>query len=298
MLFILSITLITLLVIALLLFRFRKRNRIEKSIAENTDQQFQNTGKSSWIKRQFKIVNILLWGALGAFLINIGIILLLSSSILQFSVEENVSISQTPYIFGIDISHYQGLINWNEVRKSHHPIEYVFVRATMEEDGKDAYFHYNYRNAKEHQYIRGAYHYYRPYENSLKQFKNFKESVKLLPGDLPPILDIEEYSKYGNENLRKGVLSWLQLAEAHYGVKPIVYTASNFYNLVLRGHIDSYPLWIADYSHPHHRVKNLNWHFHQFTDKVRVKGINALVDGNDFRGSKIDLLKLTLQIEE
>src|SRR5699024_2159192 len=181
-------------------------------------------------------------------------------------VNENLNISETAYIFGIDISHYQGLIDWDEVRKSHHPIEFVFIRATMGHNGKDAYFNYNWDKAKEKEYLRGAYHCYRPHENSTKQFNNFKKHVSIAPGDLPPVLDVEHYSKFGAENLRKGVLNWLRLAEAHFGIKPIVYTGSHFYNEILRGHIEGYPLWIADYSRPHHRLNNIDWKFHQFTE--------------------------------
>ena len=43
---------------------------------------------------------------------------------------ENINISNTNYLFGIDISHHNGEINWDEVKKSKHPIKYVFIKAT------------------------------------------------------------------------------------------------------------------------------------------------------------------------
>jgi lysozyme len=205
-----------------------------------------------------------------------------------FIGNENTWLSTSGKSFGIDISHYQGTINWDEVNSSAHPIEYVFVRATMGSDGKDKQFKRNWKATKRSGYVRGAYHYYRPNENSVNQFQNFARTVELSAGDFPPVLDIEEMGKYGKENLIEGVLNWLRLAEEHYGVKPIVYTGSNFYRQFLKGHIKDYPLWIAAYSGPH-RLKGINWSFHQFSDKMRVKGINSFVDGNSFNGNISDL---------
>ncbi|NRR91215.1 glycoside hydrolase family 25 protein [Winogradskyella undariae] len=206
---------------------------------------------------------------------------------------ENLAISNSEYLFGIDISHYQSKINWSELRTSHHPIEYIFIRATMGQNGEDIQFDRNWENAKKHNYLRGAYHYYRPNENSTQQFENFKSVVKLEEGDFIPILDIEKDSKFGRDNLRKGVLNWLQLAEKEYGRKPMIYTGLTFYKHVLKGHVDDYPLWIAAYSGKH-RLKNVDWKFHQFTEQTKIKGIITTVDGNDFIGDITELNKMKI----
>ncbi|MBL7471405.1 glycoside hydrolase family 25 protein [Robertkochia sediminum] len=209
-------------------------------------------------------------------------------------IAENTSISSSEYIFGIDVSHYQGRINWKEVRTSRHPIEYVFIRSTMGADGRDMHFKENWKKAKEHNYIRGAYHYYRPNENSTRQFENYRSQVALGTGDFIPILDVEKESIYGRENLVKGVLNWLKLAEEAYGVKPMIYTGLTFYQDILKDHVDDYPLWIAAYSGKH-RLKNEAWTFHQFTEHVRVKGIGTTVDGNDFKGQLEDLKQMCME---
>jgi len=206
---------------------------------------------------------------------------------------ENSSISSSEYLFGIDISHYQGKIDWKEMRTSHHPIEYIFIRATMGTNGKDKYFDDNWKNAKNNEYLRGAYHYYRPNENSTQQFENFKSIVNLEEGDFIPILDIEKESRLGRKNLRKGILNWLKLAETEYGRKPMIYTGLNFYERILKGYVDEYPLWIAAYSGKH-RLKNVDWSFHQFTEKVIVKGIKTTVDGNDFKNDSTALSKMKI----
>lgn len=206
-----------------------------------------------------------------------------------FGDQENLFISHPTYIFGIDVSAYQEKINWNKVSQSHHPIKYVFTRATMGKDGIDDQFNHNWNSLGQLEYLRGAYHYYRPNENSTEQFQNFSKIVTLSTGDFPPVLDVEKESQFGKDNLVEGVQNWLQLAEKHYGIKPIVYTGLDFYLQNLKGKIDAYPLWIAAYSGKS-RVKKVNWTFHQFTENVRVKGIKGSVDGNDFNGS-IEALK-------
>jgi lysozyme len=204
---------------------------------------------------------------------------------------EDPSISSSEYTFGIDVSHYQGIINWNEMRTSRHPIEFVFIRSTMGVNGVDKRFAENWEKAKEHNYVRGAYHYYRPNENSTKQFENYKSQVKIKSGDFIPILDIEKESRSGRKNLKKGVLNWLKLAEKEYGAKPMIYTGLSFYQNILKGSVDGYPLWIAAYSGKR-RLKKEKWTFHQFTEKVNVKGISTTVDGNDFKGEIADLKKM------
>ena len=218
------------------------------------------------------------------------LLILLSTSSCGNRRRHSISHSSN-YIFGIDISHYQGHINWNKVSKSKHPIKYVFIRSSMGTSAKDKKFSRNWKKAKKHRFIRGAYHYYRPDENSTKQFENFKSKVKLSKGDLPPVLDVEVESKKSRAYLRKGVKNWLKLAEKHYGVKPIIYTSRNFYKHVLKGHIDGYTLWIADYSG---KPGGINWRFHQFTDQVSIKGISQPVDGNNYKGSLRSLKKMCI----
>ena len=198
--------------------------------------------------------------------------------------EEVPAVAHEPRsVFGIDVSHYQARVNWAAVADSEHPIEFVFVRATMGKDGEDERFRENWRGAGRQGFLRGAYHFYRPREDPAEQFENFARVAQLEPGDLLPVLDVEWRSRRGDKDLRKGVREWLDLAEAHYGVKPIIYTGASFYRDRLAGHFDEYPLWVAHYSDtPDTAV--LDWRIHQFTDKVRVRGILERVDGNVFRG--------------
>jgi len=211
-----------------------------------------------------------------------------------FSREDEIVISaENGYVFGIDVSHYSGSINWNKVRQSRHPIKFIFIRATMGSSGRDRQFLKNWQQAASSGYIKGAYHYYRPGEDPALQFRNFARNVKLLTGDFRPVLDIERAGNIKPEVLRAGVKEWLNLAENKYGVRPIVYTGLSFYKKYFEGHLNGYPLWIAAYD-GEHRLGNVKWTMHQFTDKLSVAGIDEYVDGNRFSGSlqDLDLLRI------
>jgi lysozyme len=109
------------------------------------------------------------------------------------------------------------------------------------------------------------------------------------------MLDVEENSLLGRENLLRGVKNWLKLAEDHYGIKPIIYTNLDFYRRYFDSkEFKSYHFWIAAYS-GRHRIASVPWTFHQFSEKMRVKGISELVDGNDFNGDRMALERLCIK---
>lgn len=196
--------------------------------------------------------------------------------------------------FGLDLSHYQGEVRWAEVAQSSRRVHYVFLRASMGRDGIDQQFQRNWTEAGRYGLLRGAYHYFRPNEDPAEQFANFKAAVVLQPGDLPPVLDVEELGENSPDQLRKAVGVWVRLAEEHYGVKPVLYSGRNFYREYLEGHFPDCPLWIAAYSGKK-RLKSIPWSFHQFTERAMVSGIDGFVDGNDFNGDLEVLEEITLK---
>ncbi|MFD0962589.1 glycoside hydrolase family 25 protein [Pseudofulvibacter geojedonensis] len=198
-------------------------------------------------------------------------------------------------VYGIDVSHYQGKINWNKAFKiqDSFPISFVFVRATAGKDRVDRKFKRNWKQVKKKNIVRGAYHYYRPNENSLLQANNFINAVRLEKGDLPPVLDIEDIPRIQSiKNLKIGLKRWLNRVEKHYGVKPIIYSGESFYNDHLYKDFSEYTCWIANYNYYVENIDN-DWDFWQFTDKGSVRGIKEYVDVNIFNGDKEKLLKLT-----
>ncbi len=199
-------------------------------------------------------------------------------------------------VVGIDVSEYQEKINWDSISKieNEFPIDFVFVRATVGNDRVDTNFKQNWSALKKKNLIRGAYHYYRPNENSLEQATLFIKNVKLKKGDLPPVLDIEKLPKEQSlDSLKVGLKRWLKKVENHYGVRPIIYSGDSYYTDFLEEEFTEYTFWIANYNLLEEEINN-NWRFWQFTERAAVKGIRGNVDVNIFNGNKTELKYLTI----
>lgn len=197
---------------------------------------------------------------------------------------------------GIDVSEYQGNINWQKVKwiDEVYEINFVLIRATAGNDRVDAQFEKNWDNAKSKKMIRGAYHYYRPNENSLQQANFFIKRVKLKKGDLPPVLDIEKLPKNQSlDSLKVGLRRWLLRVENYYGVKPIIYSGDKYFTTFLEKQFSDYTFWIANYSVFDEKIDK-SWQFWQFTENANVDGIKGNVDLNIFNGTKNQLKYLTI----
>lgn len=200
-------------------------------------------------------------------------------------------------VVGIDVSEYQGKIRWSYVDtiEEKYPLRYVFIRATVGNDRVDNEFKRNWLGAKENKMIRGAYHYYRPNENSLEQANLFMKTVKLKKGDLPPVLDIEKLPKEQSiERLKIGLKRWLKAVELHYGVRPIIYTGEKYYDDFLKEEFSDYLFWIANYNFYREEIQE-DWLFWQFTEKARVPGIDTNVDVNIYNGDLQQLGYITVE---
>lgn len=187
---------------------------------------------------------------------------------------------------GFDVSEFQGKIDWELVEniENDYLLEFVFIRATAGNDREDRQFKQNWLGAKKRKIIRGAYHYYRPDENSLKQALFFIKTVHLQKGDLPPVLDIEKLSKNQSmTNLKLGLKRWLKAVEDHYKVRPIIYTSEKYYDDFLKKEFSEYLFWIANYNFYREKIGE-DWLFWQFTEKATISGIKGNVDVNVFNG--------------
>jgi lysozyme len=197
---------------------------------------------------------------------------------------------------GIDVSHYQGDINWKmlkQTRQGKFPVEFIFMKATEGGDFSDDRFVANFDSAKVHGFIRGAYHFYNPKTDADKQADFFIRSVKLEPGDLPPVLDIEMKSK-DVKKLQQDLMIWLRKVENHYGVKPIIYASYKFKTKYLNDSIfNTYPYWIAHYYVDSVRYQG-EWKFWQHTDVGTLPGIDEKVDLNVFNGSFSELKNILI----
>jgi lysozyme len=207
-------------------------------------------------------------------------------------IEEIISEQSKYSVFGIDVSKYQAVIDWDTV-VSNHKIDFVFVRASAGKNKVDQMFEQNWTELHKRNIICGAYHYFRPDENSTAQAEFFIKNVKLSIGDLPPVLDIEKISKVQSmESLKVALLNWLKIIELYYKVTPILYTYNNYYTQWFKNdpRFDKYLLWLAWYdANGDPNTINSEWIFWQFTDNGKIKGIENTVDVNIFNGSLKDL---------
>ena len=215
----------------------------------------------------------------------------------------DVSYPEGYEIHGIDISHHQGTINWQQLRDNgfidNFPVRFVMIKATEGATKVDENFLDNFYQALEYGYTRGAYHFYSVHSSARDQAAFYIENVKLENGDLPPVLDVEHKPKnQTDEEFKQSVKEWLDIVEKHYGVKPIIYTYYKFKTRYLNDSIfDSYPYWIAHYYVDKVEYQG-QWKFWQHTDVGKLPGFKGYVDFNIYNGSYYDLRKMTIGARE
>jgi lysozyme len=197
-------------------------------------------------------------------------------------------------VHGIDVSHHQKAINWNRVKSD--SIDFVFMKATEGRNFLDPRFRHNWRKAYEKRFIRGAYHFYRPSVPSIIQAQHFIRTVQLASGDLPPVLDLEVTDNRPKKIIVDGAKNWLLIIENHYGIKPIIYTNRDWYEKYVKGNFDDYVVWMAAYTlEPRPSLDGGKpWHFWQYTNNGRVKGVKGAVDLNVFYGTKKEMEELII----
>lgn len=201
-------------------------------------------------------------------------------------------------VHGIDISRYQENINWSLLSNAmidKKNIRFVFIKATEGDNHVDKYFKQNFKNAKEYGLIRGAYHFWSNKSSAKRQAFFFIAMTQLRSGDLPPVLDVETAPQHMSiKTFQENLLTWLEIVEKEYKVKPIIYTYSKFKQEYLSdARFDKYPYWIA-----HYYIKEMKyrgqWSFWQHTDVGKLPGIKGYVDLNVFNGNYTNLQQMLI----
>lgn len=211
--------------------------------------------------------------------------------------EFGIAIPENYSIHGIDVSKYQQTISWEDVQAmqvKNVRLGFVFMKATQGIGNVDPQFHRNWRRAKDAGMICGAYHFFVASKDGKMQAENFINEVDLNPGDLPPVLDVEQANGSTALQLKKDIKKWLEVVETYYHVKPIIYTNIDFYNQHLGNEFDEYPLWVAHYYQQDQPRINRGWTFWQHNDKGCVNGILSKVDFNVFCGDSLSFKSLLI----
>lgn len=216
-----------------------------------------------------------------------------------------VTPSDTSGVQGIDVSNWQGAINWGQVKGA--GIDFAWMKATEGTGFKDARFNTNYTAAHSAGVIRGAYHFALPNASGgAAQADFFAKSGGAWSADnltLPGVLDIEN-NPYGamcyglsTSQMRTWVNDFYNTYKARTGRDVVIYTTANWWNTCTgswNGMAAKAPLWVAHWTtgSPTIPAGFPTWTAWQYTDSGSVAGVSGNVDRNKFNGSRARLLAL------
>lgn len=198
-------------------------------------------------------------------------------------------------LLGIDISTYQGDIDWATVASQ--GVFYGFAKATEGATSRDDKFTRNWAGMRSVGIVRGAYHFFRPGRDPATQANNFLQTVQSIEAfDLPAVLDLEIDDGLSAATVIDRALQWLDIIETRTGRKPILYTFPSYWEEKLKNpkQFAAYPLWIANFGtrSPFVPATWSRWTFHQYSESGTLRGIVGNVDLNQFNGDLDGLQKL------
>lgn len=184
-------------------------------------------------------------------------------------------------IRGIDVSKWQGEIDWKKVKES--GIEFAMVRASYGIDGIDKFFKQNAENAYKHGINVGAYHYCYAVTNeqSIKEANHFLNIIKGYNINYPVVVDVEDkcQKQINKNNLTNIVLAFLKVIE-NAGYYSMLYANKSWLNSKIDiNKIKNYDVWLAEWRQGNYTYEG-NFGIWQYTDQGKVNGINGNVDMN------------------
>ncbi|MCB1131778.1 MAG: glycoside hydrolase family 25 protein [Verrucomicrobiae bacterium] len=195
-------------------------------------------------------------------------------------------------VHGVDVSRWQGEIDWARLRKQ--GANFAYIKATDGGDHLDPMFMKNWVNAHEAGLKRGAYHFFYWCRTARDQAKWFIRNVPKEEGALPPVLDVEWNShsrtckhRPDKSDVLEKMQVFLDALERHYGQRPIIYTAPDFYRDNLRGRFRDYPFWLRSVAaHPSEVYPDRQWAFWQYSGTGQAHGLDHDIDLNVFNGTE------------
>lgn len=204
-------------------------------------------------------------------------------------------------IQGIDISHYQGKIDWEKMQEQ--DVDFVFIKATEGSAHVDECFYDSWKGACQTDLYVGAYHFFSFDSEAETQAELYINTVGELSGRLAPVVDVEYYGDKENNPPDKkeaaGQLSrLLAILEERYHTKPVIYTTYKVYHRYIRDEFEDYPLWIRNVYYPPDIDIGKEWTLWQYTDTAVMDGYDGdekYIDRNVFYGDREALKKLIVE---
>lgn len=193
---------------------------------------------------------------------------------------------------GIDISYYQGNVDFAKVKASGR--SFSFARISDGVNHIDNKFTRNWPAMKTAGLVRGAYQFFRPNYDPIAQadivVRRLSLAGGLKPGDLPPVLDLEVTGGKSPAVVVSRAKQWIARIESKLHVTPIIYTGNNM-TPSIGDSFKQYALWLPHYGVDCPRVPDAwsTWTFWQNTDKGSVPGVTGHADTNFFNGGAADL---------
>lgn len=183
-------------------------------------------------------------------------------------------------VHGIDISHHQIRINWTLVDSRY---KFVLMKATEGKDFMDTDFLYNWNKAQLSGFKVGAYHFFSMQSTGRAQAFYYISKVPKIDDSFPPIIDVELSRKYEKTKVIQNLKEMIQILEAKYKKKVIIYTDYKSYNNFIKGELLAQPLWIRDIKKQPKIEEDDRWIIWQYSNRGRVKGIDGFTDKNVLR---------------
>ncbi len=211
---------------------------------------------------------------------------------------------------GIDVSRYQGTINWTSVKNA--GITFAWAQATRGLTSPNGNFVANMNNGKSAGVYMGAYHYAQCGSNSAQTEADYFWNlagpyIKAEGKTLMPMLDMEDwtghvgassYTEWANQFCNAIVA---KAAAAGVVIKPVIYTSSCNY-CPFNSNLSQWGCWAANYNGqspqtgtPWDVCSSCNpwggtyWNFWQYTSSGSVSGITGNVDRDVFNGTLVEL---------
>ncbi len=188
-------------------------------------------------------------------------------------------------LFGIDVSKWQGTVDWNAVAAD--GVVFAYVRVSDGLGTLDQQFDANWQGAKAAGIRVGAYQFFRPNQDAAQQAQLLLDTMgPLAPGDLPPVIDVELDGGMSAAQIAAGIDTWVATVEGALGVTPALYTSPGWWD----GNVGSaafgdLPLWVAHWGVmcPSMPTGWTDWVMHQTSESGNVGGLSP-VDEDLFNG--------------